>query len=158
MGCIVLARAQTLDNFPLDSLIPPEEQKKMGLSKLTGDEREALRRFFIDRLGVIFKAGFEKGQMSPRSVRDAMPSKKGVYLGTGSGHWLQKNIDSGSMLVLEDGSLWEIDPIEKIDAMLWLPMTSVRVLESTNGAPGYDYLIVNTDDGEKVHARYRGTR
>ncbi|WP_414664845.1 hypothetical protein [Horticoccus sp. 23ND18S-11] len=154
----VFARAQTLDDITLDSIIPPGEQKKMGISKLTTEEREALRRYFVSRISEIFKAGFEKGQMSQVNARVASPPKKETYIGTGSEHWLKQNIDRGAMLLLEDGSLWDVDPLDKIDAMLWLPITNVRVLESTKGSPGYDYLIVNTDDGEKVHAKYRGKR
>ena len=61
-------------------------------------------------------------------------------------------------MVLEDGSFWEIDPIEKIDAMLWLPISEITVLESSSGSPGYNYLLVNTDDGEQAHAKYMGRR
>jgi hypothetical protein len=81
-------------------------------------------------------------------------SSSGIYAGVGSGHWIQKNIDSGSYIKLEDGSLWEIDALEKIDAMLWLAISNITVVESNNGSPGYDYLLINTDDGEKAHAKY----
>ena len=69
-------------------------------------------------------------------------------------HWVQKNIGSGSYIILEDGSLWAIDPLDKIDAMLWLPISSIIVVESTTGSPGYDYLLINTDDKEKAHAKF----
>jgi len=79
-----------------------------------------------------------------------------AYAGVGGGHWLENNIDSGTYMVLEDGTLWEIDPFDKIDAMLWLPVSNITVIESSSGSPGYDYLIINTDDGEKAHAKYIG--
>jgi hypothetical protein len=62
------------------------------------------------------------------------------------------------MLLLDDGSLWQVDSYDKLDAMLWLSISRIRVFESSDGMPGFDYLIVNTDDGEKVHAKYLGKR
>jgi hypothetical protein len=81
-----------------------------------------------------------------------------TYAGTGSGHWIQKNVDSGSMIILEDGSIWELDPYDKFEAMLWLPISDITVVESSGGSPGYDYLLINTDDGEKAHAKLIGTK
>ncbi len=79
-----------------------------------------------------------------------------VYAGGSRGHWVRKNVDSGTYIVLEDGSLWKIDPLDKIDAMLWLPISDITVTKSSRGSPGYDYLLINTDDGEKAHAKYMG--
>jgi hypothetical protein len=71
----------------------------------------------------------------------------GVYLSPGSGHWVKSKTDDGSIVILEDGSVWEIDPFDQIDTALWLPMTEITVVEMTGG-----YLLINTDDGEKAHA------
>ena len=80
------------------------------------------------------------------------------YYPTGSGHWIETNVDSGHFIALEDGSLWEIDPLDRVDAMLWLPISDITILESDDGSPGYNYLLVNTDDGEKAHAKPVGRR
>ena len=79
-----------------------------------------------------------------------------LYAGVGGGHWVKKNVDSGTYMVLEDGTLWAIDPFDKIDAMLWLPISNITVIESSSGSPGYDYLLINTDDDEKANAKYMG--
>ncbi len=55
---------------------------------------------------------------------------------------------------LEDGSRWLVDPMDRIDTMLWLPTTEITVLESRGG----NYLLVNTDDGERAAMRYLGLR
>jgi hypothetical protein len=73
-----------------------------------------------------------------------------------SSHWIQENIDAGSMIVLEDGSIWKIDPLDKLVAMLWLPVSTITIVRSQNGSPGYDYLLINTDDGEMAHAKFLG--
>jgi hypothetical protein len=35
-------------------------------------------------------------------------------------------------------------------------MSRITVIPSSRGLPGYDYLLVNVDDGEKAHAKYVG--
>ncbi len=57
------------------------------------------------------------------------------------GHWIQKNINNGKFIQLEDGSLWEVQNGDEIYSMLWLPVSSIIVCGST---------LINTDDGEQV--------
>ena len=128
-----------------EQLFPKSQQRKMGLYKLTTKEKEALRSHVEGLLVQIAS--------SSKATRSG-----GAYAGVGGGHWIQKNVDSGTYMILEDGSLWQIDPIDKIDAMLWLPISNVTVTESSSGSPGYDYLLINTDDGEKAHAKYMGQK
>ena len=52
--------------------------------------------------------------------------------------------------------LWEIAPLDRIETMLWLPVSAIVVIESTSGSPGYSYLLVNTDDGGQANARFIG--
>ncbi len=61
-------------------------------------------------------------------------------------------------MILEDGSIWQIDPMDTIDAMLWLPISNITIVLSDRGSPGYGYLLINTDDGEKAHAKYLGNK
>lgn len=71
----------------------------------------------------------------------------GLYIGTGSGHWIQNTSSGGEFITLEDGSVWQVDLLDRIDTLLWLPITDITVAESGGG-----YLLINTDDGEKAHA------
>jgi len=66
-------------------------------------------------------------------------------------HWIQKVIDNGKYILLEDKSLWEISPIDVIYTSIWLPITNIVIVESKN--PSYPYFLINTDDGEKVEAK-----
>ena len=61
-----------------------------------------------------------------------------------SGHWISSVNRDGEVIILEDGSVWLVDPIDQIDSMLWLPTSDIVAC--------YDKLI-NTDDGETVSAR-----
>ena len=126
-----------------ERLFPISVHQKMGLHKLTAGEKEALRSHVENLLITV---------ATKRTIGS------GTYAGVGGGHWIQKNVDSGTYMILEDGSLWEIGPLNKVDAMLWLPISSITVVESSDGSPGYDYLLINTDDGEKAHAKYMGQK
>ncbi len=132
-----------------EQLFPQPQQRLMGLHKLTAKEKEALRAR-VEALLVQIAAN------STSKAAAGGEASGGVYPGVGGGHWVNKNVDSGTYMILEDGSLWQIDPFDKIDAMLWLPISNITVTQSSSGSPGYDYLLINTDDGEKAHAKYIG--
>jgi hypothetical protein len=108
----------------------------------------------------------EKGQLSfmkeeiPLSTKHSKKtySSNNQYSGNSKGHWIQENIDNGSMIILEDGSIWKVEPLDKIDASLWLPISNIIVATSRSGSLGYDYLLINTDDDAKVHAKYLGQK
>jgi hypothetical protein len=147
----------------LDQLISPTDQQKMGIAKLTATEREHFRQLLLTKMIESYKLGAAKAQQAATAVPKAVAPqgvlpRSGLYAGTGAGHWVKENIDRGKMFLLEDGSLWEVDRFEKLDAMLWLKMSNITVVESNDGMPGYNYLLINTDDGEKVHAKYIGRK
>lgn len=50
----------------------------------------------------------------------------------------------GQIVKLEDGSIWEVDLVDAIDSMLWLPTTDIIAC---------DDKLINTDDNETVSAR-----
>lgn len=60
------------------------------------------------------------------------------------GHWVRSVADRGGVVVLEDGSVWLVSPLDKITTMLWLPVTNVLAC---------DDKLVNLDNGETVQAR-----
>jgi len=66
-------------------------------------------------------------------------------------HWIQKVIENGKYILLEDKSLWEISPIDVIYTSIWLPITNILIVESKNRS--FPYYLINTDDGEKVAAK-----
>jgi|AGFS01.1.fsa_nt_gi hypothetical protein len=56
-------------------------------------------------------------------------------------HWIQSKTDDGSVLILEDGSTWEVDSVDQIDTNLWLPMTDVIVTDDED-------QMISLDDHE----------
>jgi len=60
-----------------------------------------------------------------------------------TGHWVDSVSDDGEIVKLEDGSVWQVDAVDAIDAMLWLPTTEITVCGDK---------LINTDDNETVEA------
>lgn len=63
--------------------------------------------------------------------------------GCESDHWVQHVSSDGQIVILEDGSVWRVNPVDAIDSMLWLPTTSIVTC---------DDKLINSDDGEVVSA------
>ena len=61
-----------------------------------------------------------------------------------SGHWVDEVMSDGEIVKLEDGSLWVIDFVDRIDTMLWLPTTDIIACPNK---------LINTDDNETAVAR-----
>jgi hypothetical protein len=68
-----------------------------------------------------------------------MPS--GSY-GCDSGHWISSVSNGGEIIILEDGSVWQVDSVDTIDTSLWLPIEDITVCN--------DSTMINTNNGEKV--------
>ena len=70
--------------------------------------------------------------------------------------FLTKNVDSGKFLFTGNGWVFETMAGDNIDAMLWLPTSSLLICSNPPfryEGKTYDvWLIINTDDGEKVEA------
>gem|GEM_PF-3908336 len=65
----------------------------------------------------------------------------------------EQRVDGGEMIELEDGSLWAISALGRIDTMLWLTAESITVIEGND--PGYPYNFLNTDSGDSAATNLR---
>jgi hypothetical protein len=63
---------------------------------------------------------------------------------------------NGATISLEDGSLWEISSIDRVDTMLWLPAEDIAVFKSDSPIGEYKYTLFNKDEGNKASERYLG--
>jgi hypothetical protein len=86
-------------------------------------------------------------RVSVTSVGDS--SDANAYAGSGSG--IAAKSDDGSIIVLDDGSIWIVAPYDRATSGPWVDATSITVNDS--GAPDQ---LVNTDDHETVDANYIG--
>jgi hypothetical protein len=62
----------------------------------------------------------------------------------------------GKILILEDGSIWLVEGVDQVDSSLWLETEDVVVIHAEHPIAGFKYTIVNTDDHDKVLAKYLG--
>ena len=89
----------------------------------------------------------ERGAAEPRrQYPEGLPQARGKrfgYSGCESGHWVDSVSGDGQIVKLEDGSIWEVNPVDAITSMLWLPTTDIVAC---------DDKLINTDDHESVEA------
>lgn len=63
--------------------------------------------------------------------------------GCDAGHWVDSVSSNGELVKLEDGSIWQVDAVDAIDSMLWLPTTDILVC---------DDKLINTEENQVVEA------
>lgn len=87
------------------------------------------------------------------SMAGSYSSTSGTYYyGTSMQHWITRVEDGGALVVLEDGSRWQIDTIDRIDTMLWLPTEKVTVKQWA----GKTYELTNLKRNKTAKAQYLG--
>src|SRR5262249_22207433 len=123
------------------TLMSTEEARATGVDGLSTDQRYALEAWIAGIVGAAMRAS-GGGE---------------TYASKGDGHWVSESALDGRVVALEDESLWEIAPTDRVNTILWLPTTSVTVVKSPHAWGLYRYLLVNTEDNENVSARYLGS-
>ena len=126
LGVAVFAADTPNKILSLDKIMTKTERDRTGISKLSANEQAALEAWLTN-----FVIGIAA-------------RKSNIYLGVGQEHWVQETTGSGSLIRLEDNSLWEISPIDRINTILWLPLDNVIVIENTNSL--YPYKLVGERD------------
>lgn len=56
--------------------------------------------------------------------------------------WIQSVEDMGGTITLSDGSLWKVNPVDKVNSAIWLPMSDVSVCDGNQ--------LLNHDEDESV--------
>ncbi len=140
--------AQSVPMITMDKVMTPEQLRLTGVNGLAPAQRTALDRWISEyTLRVI-----QFAETSDRPTSSAAAS----YAGGGEGHWIKSKADNGAIVTLEDGSMWEINSLDRISTVLWLPISNVTILKASSPVGEYKYTLINTDDGEKALAKYLG--
>ncbi len=142
------AIAQSVPLITMDRAMTLEQLRTTGVDGLTAVQRAALDRWLSEYTMKVFQ--LTHGSDRPTSLG---PRR---YAGSSGGHWIKSRANGGAMITLEDGSIWEINPLDRIDAALWLPISNVTILTASSPIGDYKYMLVNTDDGETALAKYLG--
>ncbi len=99
----------------------------------------------------------------PASAPPASPSTPTVstckpYPNTAEKQSITENAD-GEILILSDGSVWEVLDIDTVNSSLWLPVDDVIVVRADKPLACFNYTIINTaEHAEKVQAQYLGQK
>jgi hypothetical protein len=146
------ALSQTPLIISVEKLMTQSDMVETGVAGLSLGQRAALDRWLSSYTAAVIKIA--QDQPSKAAVPSSMGG--GSYLGSSSGHWVKSRSTNGTTISLEDGSLWEIASIARIDTMLWLPAEDVAVFKSDSPFGEYKYTLFNKDEGQKASARYLG--
>ena len=69
-------------------------------------------------------------------------------------HWLRDKQEEGKDVILNDDSVWEVDPRDRYLTKRWLRGSTI-IVEYTEKS-GYPYLLRNRTEGEVARANYLG--
>jgi hypothetical protein len=145
--------------IPLDEIMTKREQKSTGLHKLTLEERAALEEwltFFANTIaresasvacravGIASIAPNRSTLSADAAIKIASSAAGGNYPGVGQRRAVKEKVDSGAFVLLDDGSMWQIAPIDKASTTLWLPQDTILVLKNDNFL--YPYKLVSGRD------------
>jgi hypothetical protein len=126
-----------------------EEQAATGISKLSDTERAALEAWLTSFVVRAMQAG--QNTAAPKAASAAPGAPAGPYAGLNARHWIKAVVERGQTIQLEDGSLWQLNPFNKVDAILWLITERITVIESENAL--YPYKLINSDSKSAAEAK-----
>ena len=133
----------------VSSFMTPQEMQATGVAGLNTAQRAALDQWLNRYTKLVIRTSLATDSAGPTITAS------GEYI-TGRGHWIDEVSSNGAIVTLEDGSMWDIATIDRIDTAIWLPTTDITVMRDRRLVGDYKYVLVNTEDGEKAHARYLG--
>jgi hypothetical protein len=79
-----------------------------------------------------------------------LPGRAGGVV-AGGNHWIKSVVARGQTIQLEDGSVWQINPLNKVDAILWLATERITIVDSGNAL--YPHKLINTDGKSTAEAK-----
>ena len=86
----------------------------------------------------------------------AITTASATYAATGQRLGIRRVEERGAIVVLIDGSRWEVHSRDRLHTLLWLPAVDVRVDLARNPVGSYRYALTNVRNERTVHARYLG--
>lgn len=124
------AFAQSAPVITIDQMMTAEELKSTGVNALTRAQRSVLDQWLSEYTVRVIRLA----QCSEKTA--AIPSggtgpTAAIYTGGSGGHWIRSKASNGGLIVLEDGSMWEINSVDRIGTALWLPITNIAVLKAS---------------------------
>lgn len=143
--CALLAVSPTVGQqssivLKMEQVMTPEDLRGSGVSGLTQSQRAVLDVWLNKYTLRVLTTVSSSGSLG----------RSAAYGGVGSGHWIKEKSDNGGFVTLEDGSLWEINAVDRVDTALWLPITDITVISSRDPIGDFKYELIDTEDGERL--------
>ena len=111
------------------------------------------------KVAAVPASGTATGALPPGSRPAVSPAgglTQGRYSRVGAGHWVKEVVKGGAAVVLEDGSLWEVEGSASTQTALWRPRQGITVAPRATGQ--MPYTLINADTGQAVGAKLVGRR
>jgi hypothetical protein len=137
------------EDLSIGQVMTPAQLQATGVTTLTPAQRAALDRWLNDYTLRVLQVATAQGPITGGAPGAA-------YAGIGSGHWVKKASNGGRLVELEDGSLWEINAIDRTHTVLWLPVSNITVITAKAAIGDYNYTLINKDNGEAALAKFLG--
>ncbi len=83
------------------------------------------------------------------------PQPQTTYPKLGTGHWVKSVIEGGTMITLDDGSLWEVQAADNAISKLWTTGTPISVGVAQGDFP---YQLIDVSSSKAVRAKWIGQR
>ena len=77
-----------------------------------------------------------------------------VYTKIHEEHWLRDKLDAGRIVVLEDESIWEVHPSDRVVTRSWLQISTITVKHTQKEV--FPYVLSNSTERENARANYLG--
>jgi hypothetical protein len=153
--CVVLASfafAQSEPVITLAKVMTEEQLRATGVDSLAPRQRAALDRWLSEYTVKVIRLA----QRADTPTTSSSGPSTATYTGSSGGHLIKSKAANGALIILEDGSMWEINSLDRINTALWLPISDVTILKANSPVGDYKCTLINTDDGEKALAKYMG--
>ena len=144
-----LAKLQArIESTDVASLTPQQAAKMVVHASVLPDILKGLAHFqkrasVLAEENKMLKEQLAQRRAAPREP--VPPPLVGINRNGAEKHWIKQVMGNGSLIELEDGSIWQVSPLDQIDTALWLAITDVLLV---NGEK-----IINLDDNETAEVK-----
>ncbi len=147
------------DSVPeLSDLLTAREMERMGLGKLSAEEQQELAHLLVSwrRSGRMAMA--PRAWAVPLGRRFPAPARvEHVEQGDPRGAIGIADVAAGgTLIVLGDGTMWEVYLPDRVKTDSWSRGELVRVRPASVGIGSYDYELLNGGEANRAMVRFRG--
>lgn len=121
---MTITTTKDFDRF--DELFPRTMQSSSGLGKLDDVEKRALCAH-VEKL--LRQADMGNNVTAEEARTPRIPLEGGAYGNLGNHKYLEKNINDGMFILLDDGSLWRIRPGDRGESAAWSEIENISVIK-----------------------------